>query len=78
MKVPTPVAIILAQRANDTSRSAIDRAIDYVTLGSMAEAGTVFVEVPDDLYDVKPSQKLPEPKYIWHNGARVKVKNDIR
>jgi len=74
MKVPTPQAVVLARRGNDANVPVIDRMMALATLGVMAEADQVFVEVPDDLILAARLSSPPKEKeeFVWRNGARVR------
>lgn len=69
MKIPTVAALYYARRANDESNDVLTRMVAYATLGVMSQE-ELFIEVPD----LKPLHEPEKPKYIWRNGARVKVK----
>jgi hypothetical protein len=76
MKVPSPAAVILARKGNDANVPVLDRMVALATLGAMAEAGEVFIEVPDDLILAvrlsSPKEDKPKEEYVWRNGAWVK------
>lgn len=68
-----PIAVQLAQRSKDENVDPIERLMAMVQINSMAEAGTLIVDVSiPDLAEALVSDT--QPKYIWRNGARVKVK----
>ncbi len=78
MKTWNPEAVRLAQIAHDESIEPIKRMMAMVQVNSMLEAGTLIVDVPGDINDLIDKQTVEresKEKYIWRNGARVKVKS---
>jgi hypothetical protein len=82
VKVVNPVALIHAKIVNNPNTSAFDRAVSAMTLGHMVEANEIYLEIPDDFNISMRTEDLAEAlvddkpvKYIWRNGARIKVKS---
>jgi hypothetical protein len=75
--------IELAERAKDESLSPKDRLIAMMELGHVVNTFESIQTMLDELNKLSPEEldaelnKLEEdnePKYVWKNGARVKVK----
>jgi hypothetical protein len=65
-RVWNPKMVELAKRSKDESLSVVDRMMALHTLGFMAQMGVPMI--------VDNSLEVEKPKYIWRNGAKVKVK----
>lgn len=61
MKKVNPIVNRLVNEAHDESLPVIDRLVALYVIGTFAQEGQVFVDEPK------------KPKYVWRNGARVKV-----
>ena len=57
----------LASKAHDETIPAKERLIAMMELGTVVEAGEQLQTMINELEDA-------EPKYVWRNGAKVKVK----
>jgi hypothetical protein len=68
-----PEAVKQAQLAHDETAEPFARMAAMLKVYSMAEAGTLITNVGE--YDLAEALvDNTQPKYIWRNGARVKVK----
>ena len=59
----------LAARAHDETLPAKERLIAMMELGTVVQAGEQLQETINELDE----STNDEPKYVWRNGARVKV-----
>ena len=60
----------LAARAHDETLPAKERLVAMMELGAAVQAGEQIQEAINELEEAVDD----EPKYVWRNGAKVKIK----
>jgi len=65
--------IELAEIAKDESRTAMERMNAMYKLGVIVQNGEQLQSMINELDNQVPEED-DEPKYVWRNGAKVKVK----